>query len=74
MMCHQYFPSFVFVLNYLLLYGSMAEEYVMILGVTATGTVALAMAVVIVLVAAVTRILRTSEVMDGAAESLSTLF
>ena len=51
------------------------DEYVMVLGVAETVTIALAMAVIIVLVTAVTRLLRTSEVMDGAsASSLPSFF
>ena len=43
----------------------------MVLGVTRTRTVELAMAVIIALVTDVTRLLRTSEVMAGDAASLS---
>ena len=46
----------------------------MVLGVTVTGTVVLAMAVVIDLVMAVTRLLRTSEAMAGPAASSSPSF
>ena len=70
MTCHVYLSSFVFVSNYSLLYRLMAEKYVMVLGVTETGTVALAMVVFIALVTAVTRLLRTSEAMAGATASL----
>ena len=46
----------------------------MVLDVAATRTVALAMAVVIILATALTRLLRTSEAMAGAAAYLLPLF
>ena len=64
---YRHFPSFLFVLNGSLSYGSMAEEYIVVLGVAATGTVELAMAVIINMVTAVTNFLRTSESVSGAA-------
>ena len=64
MRCHQYLQSFVFVLNYYLSSRSMAEEYVMVLGVVETGTIVLVMTVVIDLITAMMRLLRTTEAMN----------
>ena len=58
--CHRYFHYFVFVLNDSSSYGSRAEEYLIVLGVTGTGTVVLAIAFFLAWVTAVTKLLRTS--------------
>ena len=42
----------------------MAEEYVMVLGVVETGTIVLVMTVVIDLITAMMRLLRTTEAMN----------